>query len=66
MLNTIFALIFCKKKKKKIYRIDRGPETAVYQAWLLKKKSDLQFFVKKIWLQMVRKKKSSFNINWKN
>ena len=34
-------------QKIKIYRIDRGAETAVYQAWLLKKKSDFQFFVKK-------------------
>ena len=34
--------------KKLICRIDRGAETAVYQAWLFKKKkSDLQFFVKK-------------------
>ena len=42
------ALICCKKKKINNNPSDRQrAETAAYQAWLFKKKTDLQFFVKK-------------------
>ena len=52
-----FALICCKII---IYRIDRGAETAVYQAWLLKKKIwPSILYEKKIWLQMVCEKNTA-------
>ena len=58
--TIFFALIYCKKKII-IYRIHRGAETAVYQAWLVQKNLTFISLWKKIWLQFGVWKKSSFN-----
>ena len=62
-VEKIFLLWYVAKNI--IYRIDRGTETAVYQAWLLKKIWFSILCEKKIWFQMVCENISSFNINRK-
>ena len=59
--------IFCLDiAKKVICRIEKGAETAVYQARLLKRKMWPSILVKKNLASYgVWRKKSSFNINWK-